>query len=167
MRSLPDYQAAVLSRDCLILETLHEAMAAPDAGGWNDAVDREMNNFASYDAHELVPPALGMRTLCWMVLHRKCKNGSFEKNKARLVTRRDQQCPGIDYGNSTSDIEEMGPRWGGEVPTSRSILWVVRTARTQCYSFAFAERTQTDVIRLGDKGPGRVEFSRQIRIDPC
>ena len=44
---------------------------------------------------------------------------------------------------------------------------VVEAARKQCCSFALAERVQSDMIRLGDKGPGRVKFSRQIEIDPC
>ena len=44
---------------------------------------------------------------------------------------------------------------------------VVEAARKQCCSFALAERVQTNVIRLGDKGPEPVEFSRQIEIDPC
>ena len=44
---------------------------------------------------------------------------------------------------------------------------VVGVAWKQCCSFALAERARTDVIRLGDKGPERVEFSRQLGIDPC
>jgi hypothetical protein len=63
--------------------TMREAMAAPDSDGWREVMDREMENLKSHDVHELVPPASGIRTirLGW-VLHRKFKNGTFDKNKA-------------------------------------------------------------------------------------
>ena len=63
-----------------------EAMVAPDAEGWRDAMDQEMENLKSHDVYELVPQVSGMRTLplSW-VLHRKFRNGVFEKNKGRLV----------------------------------------------------------------------------------
>ena len=67
---------------------VREAMAAPDADGWREAMDREMENLRSHDIYELLQRALGMRTLHlrW-VLHRKFKNGSFNKNKAYIVAR--------------------------------------------------------------------------------
>jgi hypothetical protein len=50
--------------------SVQEAMAAPDADGWKDAKDREMQNLKSHDVYELVPRVNGMCTLrtSW-VLH--------------------------------------------------------------------------------------------------
>ena len=85
-----------------------EAMAAPDAEGWRDAMDTEMKNLESHDVYDLVPRAPGMRTLrLGWVLHRKFKNGTFEKNKARLVARGNHQRPGIDYGESFSPVMRL------------------------------------------------------------
>ena len=85
-----------------------EAMAAPDADGWKEAMDREMKNLESHDVYDLVPRAPGMRTLrLGWVLHRKFKNGTFEKNKARLVARGNHQRPGIDYGESFSPVMRL------------------------------------------------------------
>ena len=55
---------------------MREAMAAPDADAWREAMDREMENLMSHDVYELVPHASGIRTLrLGWVLHRKFKNG--------------------------------------------------------------------------------------------
>ena len=63
--------------------TVREAMAAPDADGWKDAMDWEMENLRSHDVYEFIPCADGIRTLrLGWVLHRKFKNGAFDKNKA-------------------------------------------------------------------------------------
>jgi hypothetical protein len=57
-------------------------MASPDADGWKDAMDREMKTLKDHDVYELVPRTNGMRTLkLGWVLHRKFKNGIFEKKK--------------------------------------------------------------------------------------
>ena len=62
---------------------MHEAMAAPDANQWKDAMGKEMANLKAHDVYELVPHMPGMRTLqLGWVLHCKFKNGVFEKNKA-------------------------------------------------------------------------------------
>ena len=63
-------------------------MAAPDADGWKDVMDRVMQNLKSHEVYELVPRTSGVRTLTlgW-VIHRKLRNGVFEKNKGRLVAR--------------------------------------------------------------------------------
>ena len=88
--------------------SVREAMAAPDADGWKDAMDREMENLRTHDVYEMVPRVPGMRTLRlrW-VLHRKFKNGIFEKNKARLVARGNHQLPGVDYGESFSPVMRL------------------------------------------------------------
>ena len=71
-------------------------------------MDREMKNLESHDVYDLVPRAPGMRTLrLGWVLHRKFKNGTFEKNKARLVARGNHQRPGIDYGESFSPVMRL------------------------------------------------------------
>ena len=64
-------------------QNVHEAMAAPNANKWKDAMGKEMANHKAHDIYELVPCKPGMRTprLGW-VLHRKFKNGVVEKNKA-------------------------------------------------------------------------------------
>jgi hypothetical protein len=88
--------------------TVREAMASPDADGWKDAMDCEMANLQSHDVYELVPRASDMRTLrLGWVLHRKFKNGIFEKNKGRLVARGNRQRPGIDYGESFSPVMRL------------------------------------------------------------
>jgi len=62
---------------------MREVMAATDADGWRDAISKEMANLKSHDVYELVPCVPGMRTLrLGWVLHRKFKNGVFEKDKA-------------------------------------------------------------------------------------
>ena len=59
-----------------------------------------------------------------------------------------------------------GPKWG-RGPILDVDLVVVGAARGKRYSFTLGEQVQIDVIRLGDKGPERVEFTGQIEIDPC
>jgi hypothetical protein len=82
-------------------QSMHEAMAAPDADGWREAMDREMENLCSHNVYELVPRTPGMCTLrLGWVLHRKFKNGTFDKNKARIVACGNHQRPRIDYGES-------------------------------------------------------------------
>ena len=76
---LPDgIQLSQLPDPCSVCK----AMAAPDAEGWKDAMDREMKILKSHDVYELVPHASSMQTLpfSW-VLHRKFRNGIFEKNE--------------------------------------------------------------------------------------
>jgi Reverse transcriptase (RNA-dependent DNA polymerase) len=85
-----------------------EAMAAPDADGWKDAMDREIENLKAHDVYELVPHTSSMRTLkLGWVLHRKFKNGGFERDKGRLVARGNHQRPGIDYGESFSPVMRL------------------------------------------------------------
>ena len=56
------------------------------ADQWKEEMDREMEGLKSHDVYELVPRTNGMRTLkLGWVLHRKFKNGLFERNKGRLV----------------------------------------------------------------------------------
>ena len=58
-------------------------MAAPDADEWVVTMGKEMANLKAHDVYELVPRKPRMRTLrLGWVLHRKFKNGVFEKNKA-------------------------------------------------------------------------------------
>jgi hypothetical protein len=83
-------------------------MKAPDADGWRDAMRKEMDNLRSHDVYELVLRVPGMRTLrLGWVLHRKFRNGVFDKNKARLVARGNLQRPGIDYGESFSPVMRL------------------------------------------------------------
>ena len=90
------------------LRSVREAMAAPDAEGWRNAMDKEMDNIQSHDVYELNPRTSGKRTLrLGWVFNRKFKNGVFEKNKARLVTRGNQQSPGIDYLKSFSTVMHL------------------------------------------------------------
>lgn len=69
---------------------------------------REMDNLTSHDVYELVPRTSDMRTLrLGWVLHRKFKDGTFDKNKARIVARGNHQRPGIDYGKSFSPVMRL------------------------------------------------------------
>ena len=87
---------------------VREAMAAPDADQWKDAMGKEMANLKAHDVYELVPRTPRMRTLrLGWVLHRKFKNGVFEKNKARLVARGNHQRPGVDYNESFSPVMRL------------------------------------------------------------
>ena len=71
-----------------------------------------------------------MHTLSRMVLDRKFKSGSFEKNKARLAVCGNQQGPGIDYDDLTSDRVD-GSKWGrGAILEVEPV--VVRAAWRQC-----------------------------------
>jgi Reverse transcriptase (RNA-dependent DNA polymerase) len=90
--------------------SVREVMASPDADGWKNAMDQEIENLKAHNVYELVPYASGMRTLTlgW-VLHRKFKNGVFEKNKGRLVAQGNHQRPGIDYGESFSPVMRLNP----------------------------------------------------------
>jgi len=88
--------------------SIHEALASPDTDGWKAAMDREMSNLRSHDIYKLTPCHPGMHTLrLGWVLHWKFKDGVFEKNKARLVARGDQQRPGIDYDKSFSPVMRL------------------------------------------------------------
>ena len=75
-------------------------MVVSDAAGWVDVMDCEMDNLSTHDVYELVLHMLGMRTirLSW-VLHRKFKNGAFDKNKAHLVTGRNPRGQELTMGN--------------------------------------------------------------------
>jgi hypothetical protein len=83
-------------------------MAAHDADGWKEAMNKEMATLKLHDVYELVPRVRGLRTLkLGWVVHRKFKNGVFDKNKVRLVARGDQQRPGIDYNKSFSPVMRL------------------------------------------------------------
>ena len=87
------------------LQNMHEAMAAPNANQWKDAMGKEMANLKAHDVYKLVPhtPRMCTLRLGW-VLHHKFKNSVFEKNKARLVARGNHQRPGVDYNESFSPV---------------------------------------------------------------
>src|SRR5258706_652941 len=88
--------------------SVQEAMASPDAEGWCDAMDREMENIRLHNMYELVPHACDTQSihLRW-VLHCKFKNGTFDRNKARLVARGNHQWLGIDYGESFAPVMRL------------------------------------------------------------
>jgi hypothetical protein len=76
----------------LDLWSVREAMAAPDANEWWEAMDHKMENLHSHDVYELVlrTPGMHMLHLGW-VLHRKFKNSTFDKNKVCIVAHRNHQ----------------------------------------------------------------------------
>ena len=81
---------------------------SPDADGWKDAMDQEKANLKLHDVYERVPHTNDMRTLkLGWVSHCKFKNGSFEKNKGRLIARDNHQRPGINYGESFSPVMRL------------------------------------------------------------
>ena len=99
----PDYLVVFSSLDsptpvmCAKPWYLKSEEAAHDADGWKAAMTKEVTNLKSHNVYDLVPRTPGIHTLrLGWVLHRKFKNGVFEKNKARLVARGNHQRPGID-----------------------------------------------------------------------
>jgi hypothetical protein len=80
-----------------------EAMAAPEAAGWMEAVDEEMMNLEFHNLYELVPRAFDTCTLgLGWVLHQKFKDGIFKKINTIIVARGNHQHHGIDYSESFS-----------------------------------------------------------------
>ena len=77
---------AVLLLQLLDLCSLCKALVAPDTDNWHDTIDCEMENLHAHNIYELVPHVSGAHTihLSW-VLHQKFKNGTFNKNKVRLI----------------------------------------------------------------------------------
>ena len=81
--------------------SLCKVLVVPDPDDWHNVMDCKMENLHAHDIYELVPCVSGAHTirLGW-VLHWKFKNGTFDKNKAHLVTQGNHQRPGIDYDES-------------------------------------------------------------------
>jgi hypothetical protein len=64
-------------------------MAAPEAAGRMEAVDKEMTNLGFQNLYELVPCASDTCTLrLGWVLHQKFKDSIFKNTKAIIVARR-------------------------------------------------------------------------------
>ena len=88
----------VLLSQLLDPDSLCKALAVPDADDWCNVMDCKMENLCAHNIYELVPHVSGACTihLSW-VLHQKFKNGTFDKNKACLITQGNHQRLGINY----------------------------------------------------------------------
>jgi len=64
-----------------------------------------ITNLKLHLVYELVPRMNGMRTLkLGWIYSSQVQAWVYEKNKGRLITRRNHQRPGIDYGESFSPV---------------------------------------------------------------
>ena len=68
--------------------------------GWNGSNGQGRQSFTSHDICELVPHVPGIRT-------QNLNNGIFEKNKAIVITRSNQE-PRIDYSKSFVPVIGLG-----------------------------------------------------------
>jgi hypothetical protein len=76
-----------------------EAMAAPDAARWLEAMDEELASLRDNSTWELVPRPAGVKPIkCrWVFKKKFLADGSLERYKARLVAKGFLQKEGIDY----------------------------------------------------------------------
>ena len=116
----------------------HQAMAAPNADGKKEAMEKEMGNLMSHHVYELVPRAPAMRTLrLGWVLHHKFKDGVSEKNKARVVARGNHQRPGIDYNERCSHSHPscaLNPSTCFDLARAAILTWTVIPKRRHYHS---------------------------------
>jgi hypothetical protein len=69
-------------RSCQIPGVYARQWRPPDADGWKDAMDREMDNLRLRDVYDLMPRVPGIRTLrLGWVLHRRFRNGFLRRTR--------------------------------------------------------------------------------------
>ncbi len=79
--------------------TLEEALAAPDADLWKEAMDEEMASLTANGTWTLEEPPPGAKAIPvkWVFKIKRDANGNIERYKARLVAKGFHQREGIDY----------------------------------------------------------------------
>ena len=79
--------------------TLEEALAAPDADQWRQAMDEEMASLMANKTWELsaLPPGSKAIPCKWVYKIKRDSKGNVERYKARLVAKGFAQRPGIDF----------------------------------------------------------------------
>ena len=141
---------AMLLSQLLDLRSLHKALAAPDADDWHNTMDCKMENLRAHDIYELVLHVSGARTirLSW-VLHWKFKNGTFDKNKARLVARGNHQRLGIDYNESFA--------WVIRLESLRTLLALVASNDLEIIQFNI-----TSAYLHGNRDGGHIHQAKYV-----
>ena len=73
-------------------KTFEEAVNAPDAERWRQAMDEEINSL-----HADIPKGVRPIPVKWVFKIKRDANGNVERYKARLVAKGFKQREGIDY----------------------------------------------------------------------
>ena len=106
----------------------HQAMSGPDADGYWEAMEQEINTLVSMDAWEEVPFSNEYNVLdsTWAFKCKRYPDGRVKKLKARFCVRGDQQIEGIDFFETFAPVVQ----WS----TIRLLLVL-----SQCLGFATAQ----------------------------
>jgi hypothetical protein len=89
----------------------HEAMNGPDADGFKEAMETELEQLQAMDSWTVVPREKAIRerktilATTWAFKRKQYPDGTVKKLKARLCVRGDQQIKGIDYDEVYSPVE--------------------------------------------------------------
>ncbi len=86
--------------------TYHEAVTAPDATKWKEAMDAEVKALNKNKTWDLVDLPLDRRALRgrWVYQYKRDGNGSITKHKARWVVKGFEQRYGVDYNETYASV---------------------------------------------------------------
>ena len=89
--------------------SFREAISGPDAEGWRNAMEVEMEAHKKNGTWELIDRVPGEKVITskWVYRVKKDSNGNPEKLKARLVARGCSQVPGVDFEENFSPVVRM------------------------------------------------------------
>jgi hypothetical protein len=88
--------------------TYQEALAAPDAEQWKQAMDEEMASLHANGTWVLEPPPTGAKTIPvkWVYKIKRDASGNIERYKARLVVKGFMQREGIDFNEVYAPVSK-------------------------------------------------------------
>ena len=103
------YDAVALHTTAHELQSYSEAMAAPDAAKWKEAINKEIQSLEQNKTWRLVPLPPHKRALTsrWLMKVKHRADGSIERHKARLVVRGFQQTAGVYYEASFAPVVRL------------------------------------------------------------